>query len=61
MILQRSESEQRTRVDSLVRALTLEEPRSRYDVDGEWSTIAFLAEHPDNPYLTRWGWWDKPT
>lgn len=30
-------------------------------LDGEWDTIAFVAEHPDNPYLVRWGWWDAPT
>lgn len=28
-------------------------------LDGDWSTIGFLAEHPDNPYLVQWGWWDK--
>ena len=29
-----------------------------YWLDGEWDSIAFVAECPDNEYLVRWGWWD---
>lgn len=28
-------------------------------IPSHWDTIAFLAECPDNPFLVRWGWWDR--